>query len=67
MEEYPDVSISRSKFSLFRPNHVLLNSQMPNRVCLSRYHGNFIMILEALCKVYLDIRSYSSQFYSILF
>lgn len=60
MEKYPGVSINHMKFASFRPGHVLLNSQMPNRVCLCHYHENLIILLEALYKVYPDIPSYSS-------
>ena len=62
MDEYPYVSINHSKFAFLQPSHVSLNNQMPNRVCLCRYHENFIMLLEALCKVHPDIPSDSSQF-----
>ena len=31
-EEYPDISISRFKFAALQPGHVLLNSEIPNRV-----------------------------------
>ena len=62
MEKYPYASISCSKFATPWPSHVLLNSQMPNRVCLCHYDENFIMLLETLCKVHPDIPSYSSQF-----
>ena len=62
MEKYPYASIGCSKFATPRPSHVLLNSQMPNKVCLCHYHENFIMLLETLCKVHPHIPSYSSQF-----
>ena len=62
MEEYPYVSISCLKFASLQPSHVLLNSQMLNRVCLCHYHENFIMLLEALCKVHIEMPIYSSQF-----
>lgn len=58
MEEYSDISINCSKFASFWPNHVLFNSQIPNRISFCRYHIKFIMLLEALCKFHPDIPSY---------
>ena len=61
-DEYPEVVISRSKFAFLWPGHVLLNVQMPSRVCLCWYHESFIMLLETLSKVHPDFPNYSHEF-----
>ena len=61
-EEYPEVRISRSKFASLRPGHILLDAQMPKRVCFCWYHKNFIMLLETLPKVHPNIPTYSHEF-----
>uniref|UniRef100_A0A8D9F251 Uncharacterized protein n=1 Tax=Cacopsylla melanoneura TaxID=428564 RepID=A0A8D9F251_9HEMI len=50
-EEYPDVSIKKSKFYCLRPPNVLLSSEMPHNVCVCKYHANVIFLTQALHKL----------------
>ena len=50
-EEYPNIKIGRSKFVELRPSYVLLSSAIPTRVCVCRYHENFMLLLDELHKV----------------
>ena len=51
-EEYPDITVGKSKFADLRPKHVLLSSKLPHNVCLCRYHENFINANNAFHKVF---------------
>ncbi|KAK3911473.1 UPF0246 protein [Frankliniella fusca] len=47
-KEYPDVSISFSKFASLRPKHcVLAGSSGTHSVCVCKYHQNFKLLVEA--------------------
>ena len=44
----PEVHIGLSKFSSLRPEHVMIQSQTPENVCLCLYHENIRLLLEAV-------------------
>ena len=46
--EYPDVTIGKSKFSSLHPMEVKLSSAMPRNLCNCIYHSNLNLILEKL-------------------
>ena len=46
--EYPEVTIGKSKFSSLPPMEVKLSPAMPRNVCNCSYHSNVNLILETL-------------------
>lgn len=57
--KYSDINIQKSKFSELRPKNVLLSSKMPHNVCVCRYHGNIVLLLESLHRTCPSIPLYS--------
>ena len=64
--EKTEMTIKKSTFAELRPKHVLLSSKMPHNVCACKYHGNVILLLEALHRVCPSIPLYSrNEFISL--
>jgi len=45
---FPDEKLGATSFSLLRPKHVLTMSEIPQNVCLCKYHTNIDLLLSAL-------------------
>jgi len=58
-KENPSVKVGKSKFAELRPKHVLLNSKVPQNICLCKYHENFISAVDILHKNCPAVPSYS--------
>jgi len=56
-------SIKKSKFTELRPKNVLLSSKMPHNVCACKYHGNIILLLEALHRPCPSVPLYSRNIF----
>lgn len=61
-EEYEDEEIGKSKFAELRPAYVKLSSNIPHNVCLCKYHSNFTLSLNAVCKIMPDFPVYTEDF-----
>ena len=60
-ENFPELTVGKSKFAALRPQHVLLVSKTPHNVCQCRYHSNVILILESLHKKITTVPLYSKS------
>ena len=43
--EFPDIKIGKSLFAEHRSKYVILMSDLPQNVCLCRYHENMSLML----------------------
>ncbi|CAF2013388.1 unnamed protein product [Rotaria magnacalcarata] len=48
---YPNEKIGSTSFSLLRPKHVLPMADIPQNVCLCKYHTNIDLLLTALSRI----------------
>ena len=48
---YPNEKIGSTSFSLLRPKHVLSMSDIPQNVCLCKYHTNVDLLLSSLNRI----------------
>jgi len=58
-KENPSIKVGKSKFAELRPKHVLLNSKVPQNICLCKYHENFISAVDILHKNCPAVPNYS--------
>ena len=49
-DEHPGLKVGKGKFAALRPKQALLNSKIPQNVCLCKYHENFIRGVDKLHK-----------------
>ena len=62
--EHPNLKVGKSRFAELRPEYVKLTGELPRNVCVCIYHGNFILLLEALHRYDSSIPLYSENFTS---
>ncbi|CAF2513912.1 unnamed protein product [Rotaria sp. Silwood2] len=48
---YPNEKIGSTSFSLLRPKHVLPMSDIPQNVCLCKYHANIDLLLSSISSI----------------
>ena len=54
-EENPDVKMGKSTFAALRPAHVVPVCDKDQNVCCCKYHENFELLSQGLCKIKQDL------------